>query len=365
LPEDSFLSRGLPGLVRPYLVLTGGAALVPMIEIDGSMGEGGGQIVRTALSLALLRRQPFRMTNIRAGRDPSGLRPQHKTAVEAAANIGSAQVSGTTVGSTTLSFVPEDLHPGTYHFDVGTAGSAVLVLQTVLPPLLTAPRSSRVTVVGGTHVRSAPPFEYLTETVLPLVERMGAVCRAQMDRPGFYPKGGGQCSVDVTPVPQLDPLHLLDRGAEQRRRARVLLANLPRHIADRELKTLREHLPGGMDEERIDTPSALGAGNAVLIELHFEHVTEVVSVIGEKGRPAESVAQEAAQMAREYLEVDAPVGSHLADQLLLPLVQGGGQFRTSTLTPHVHTNAAVIGQFMDDRLSIRKDNGSWVVAASP
>jgi len=336
-----------------------------MIEIDGSMGEGGGQIVRTALSLALLHRQPFRMTNIRAGRNPSGLRPQHKTAVEAAADIGDAQVTGATVGNTTLSFEPEGLHPGTYHFDVGTAGSAVLVLQSVLPPLLTASRASRVTVVGGTHVRSAPPFEYLANTFLPLVERMGPVCRAQMDRPGFYPKGGGRCSVKVTPVPDLDALDLLDRGREQLRRARVLLSDLPRHIAERELSTLREHLPGGVDEERIDTPSARGAGNALLIELQFEQVTEVISEIGEKGRPAEDVAQAAAQTARMYLEAGVPVGPHLADQLLLPLVQGGGRFRTGTLTPHTHTNAAVISQFMDDPLSIRQHNGSWIVEASP
>lgn len=334
-----------------------------MIEIDGSMGEGGGQIVRTVLALALLERQSVRVTNVRAGRDPSGLRPQHKTAVEAAAAIGNATVSGASVGSTTLTFAPEGIHPGTYHFDVGTAGSAVLVLQTVLLPLLTAQQSSRVTVVGGTHVRSAPPFEFLEKTFLPLVERMGPVCRAQMDRPGFYPKGGGQCSVEITPVAQLDSLRLKRRGKEQRRRARVLLANLPRHIAERELETLRQHLPGGVDEEIVDTPSALGAGNALLIELQFEYATAVVSEIGEKGRPAKSVAQAAAQAARSYLEADALVSPHLADQLLLPLVQGGGQFRTSTLTPHFHTNAAVIGQFLNDPLSVRREEDTWIVEA--
>lgn len=336
-----------------------------MIEIDGSMGEGGGQVVRTALSLSLLEQEPVRLTHIRAGRDPSGLRPQHKTAVEAAAAIGGATVSGASVGSTTLTFTPEGLHPGTHHFDVGTAGSAVLVLQTVLPPLLTAQRASRITVGGGTHVRSAPPFEFFEQTFLPLVERMGPVCRAQMDRPGFYPKGDGRCSVEVTPVPHLEPIDLLDHGPERRRRARVLLVNLPRHIANRELETLREHLPGGVDEEHVDTPSAPGAGNALLVELQFEHVTEVVSVIGEKGRPAESVAQAAAQAARAYLEAEAPVGIHLADQFLLPLVQGGGRFRTATLTSHFHTNAAVIGQFVDDPFSVTSRNGDWIVEATP
>ena len=162
-----------------------------MIEIDGFMGEGGGQIVRTALALSILEREPVRLSHIRAGRDPSGLRPQHQTAVEAAAAISDATVSGVTVGSTTLTFDPREVQPGTYHFDVGTAGSAVLVLQTVLVPLLTAQRSSRVTVVGGTHVPSAPSFEFFARSFLPVIERMGPVCRAEMERPGFYPRGGG------------------------------------------------------------------------------------------------------------------------------------------------------------------------------
>ena len=171
-----------------------------MIEIDGSMGEGGGQIVRTALALSVLRTQPVRLSQIRAGRDSAGLRPQHKTAVEAAAAIEDATVSGASVGSTTLTFAPSGICPGTHHFDVGSAGSAVLVLQTVLPQLLTAQRASRVTVVGGTHVRSAPPFEHLAKTFLPLLNQLGPVCRADLDQPGFYPRGGGRCSVEMTPV---------------------------------------------------------------------------------------------------------------------------------------------------------------------
>ena len=336
-----------------------------MIEIDGSMGEGGGQIVRTALALSVLRTQPVRLSQIRAGRDPAGLRPQHKTAVEAAAAIGDATVSGASVGSTTLTFAPSGICPGTHHFDVGTAGSAVLVLQTILPPLLTAQRSSRVTVVGGTHVRSAPPFEHLAKTVLPLLNQLGPVCRADLDQPDFYPRGGGRCSVEVTPVAPLDSFRLVHRGREQRRRARVLLANLPRHIAERELKTLRQHLPCGVDEEVTETPSAPGAGNALLIELQFEHVTEVVGAIGEKGRPAESVAQAAAQKARAYIEADAPVSPHLADQLLLPLVQGGGEVRTMRLTPHFHTNSAVIEKMCEPRISIDERESGWLVSVPP
>lgn len=332
-----------------------------MVEIDGSMGEGGGQIVRTALSLSVITQEPVRITNIRAGRSRPGLRPQHVTAVEAAATISSGTVEGDEKGSSTLTFDPSGVHPGTYRFDVGTAGSAILVLQTVLPPLLTATRSSTVMVVGGTHNRSAPPFEFFARTFLPLLERMGPVLRPRLHQPGFYPKGGGECTLEIIPVEHLEPLTLMERGAEQTRRAHAIVANLPRHIGERELDTLREGLPGGLDEGRIETPSSRGAGNALVLELVYEHLTEVVSAIGEKGLPAEQVALGVVDEARSYLSASAPVGSHLADQLLLPLVLAGGRFRTTTLSAHTHTNAAVIEQFVGDALSFKRGSEGWEV----
>ena len=313
-----------------------------MVEIDGSMGEGGGQIVRTALSLSLAAQRPLRLTNIRANRSRPGLRPQHVTAVRAAAAIGEATVSEVREGTRTLTFEPSTVVPGTYHFDIGTAGSAVLVLQTVLLPLLTAERPSRITVTGGTHNKFAPPFDFFATTFLPVVERMGATLHAALDRPGFYPKGGGRCTVEVQPVAELEPLSLTARGAARPPCIRAIVANLPRHIAEREIATLREALSVEIGETRIETPSSLSAGNALLLELPFRHVTEVVSGIGEKGLPAEKVAMGVAEEAQSYLNADAPVDSHLADQLLLPLALGGGQFRTATLTAHTHTNAAVI-----------------------
>lgn len=336
-----------------------------MIEIDGSMGEGGGQIVRTALALSVVTQQALRLTHIRAGRSRPGLRPQHVTAAEAAAAIGNATVSGASKGSSELTFEPNGVDPGTYHFDVGTAGSAILVLQTVLPPLLTANRSSTVTVVGGTHNQSAPPFEFLAHAFLPLLVRMGPVVNARLERPGFYPRGGGVCSLEIQPVERLEPLILRERGKKRQCRARSIVANLPRHIGDRELSTLSEMLPVSLDESRIETPSAPGAGNALILELVFEHVTEVVSAIGEKGRPAEAVAMSVAQAARSYLAASAPVGPHLADQLLLPLSLGGGTFRTTTLTPHTHTNAAVIEHFGEASLTITEGAVGWEIEAQP
>lgn len=333
-----------------------------MIEIDGAMGEGGGQIVRTALSLSLTVQRPIRLTNIRANRSRPGLRPQHVTAVQAAAAIGQAAVSTVEEGTRTLTFEPSTVAPGTYHFDVGTAGSAILVLQTVLLPLLTVQRPSRVTVTGGTHNKFAPPFDFFATTFLPIVERMGPTLHATLDRPGFYPKGGGRCTVEVQPVAELEPLALTDRGSSRPPRIRALVANLPRHIAEREIATLREALSVEVGETRIETPRSPSAGNALLLELPFRHVTEVVSGIGEKGLPAERVAMGVAEEAKAYLEADAPVGSYLADQLLLPLAVGGGQFRTVTLTAHTHTNAAVVERILGDTFSVAEAESGWSVS---
>lgn len=334
-----------------------------MIEIDGSMGEGGGQVVRTALSLSLATQRPFRIENVRASRSRPGLRPQHVTAVEAAATIGRAERTDVEEGTSCLTFEPTTIEPGRYHFAVNTAGSAVLVLQTVLPPLLTAKGPSVVTVEGGTHTRWAPTFDFFASTFLPLVQRMGPVLRASLDRPGFYPKGGGRCTVEVEPTAQLASLALTERGEARRLRARSIVANLPRHIAEREISALQEGLPVELNETRIETPSAYGAGNALLLELVFEHVTEVIDGIGEKGTPAETVAMRVVDEARHYLEADAPVGPYLADQLLIPLALGGGQFRTTTLTAHTHTNAAVIERFVGDCFSVSEARSGWIISA--
>lgn len=336
-----------------------------MIEIDGSTGEGGGQIVRTALALSVATGSPFQLTNIRANRSQPGLRPQHVTAVEAAATISQATVSDAQEGTRALTMEPSAVHPGRYHFDVETAGSAVLVLQTILPPLLTASGPSTVTVVGGTHIRWAPPFDFFATAFLPLVQRMGPVLDAQLGRVGFYPRGGGRCTLSVEPVQTLRPLDLIQRGRRRRHEARALIANLPRHIGERELTTLQEHLPTDLDESRIETVASASAGNALVLELSFEHVTEVISGIGQKGLPAEEVATRVAREARRYLKAEGPVGQYLGDQLLLPVALGGGRFWTTTLTPHAQTNAAIIERFLGNRFAVTKKGTGWLVEATP
>jgi RNA 3'-terminal phosphate cyclase (ATP) len=284
-------------------------------------------------------------------------------AVRAAAALGTADHSPVAVGTESLQFEPGTIVPGAYQFDVGTVGSAVLVLQTLLPAILTAPRPSRVSVTGGTHAQSAPPYEFFASAYLPLLERLGPTLHPHLDTPGFYPEGGGRCGVEVDPVEALRPLDLRARGRLRRARARAIVAHLPRHIGERELATLREAVPLSLHEARIETPDAAGAGNALVLELAFQHVTTVISAIGQKGWPAERVAQAVARDARSYLAADAPVGPHLADQLLVPLALSGGRFWTTTLTPHFHTNAAVIEAVVGECFTVEAAASGWTVAA--
>src|SRR5512136_2571133 len=179
-----------------------------MITIDGSQGEGGGQILRTSLALSLVTGQPFRMERIRAKRQKPGLLKQHLTAVEAAKTVGCAEVTGAALGSQTLEFKPGPVTPGNYRFAVGTAGSATLVLQTVLPPLLVASGPSTLTLEGGTHNPFAPPFDFLARCFAPVVERMGPRIELKLHRPGFFPAGGGQFEAQITPVNRLKPIDL-------------------------------------------------------------------------------------------------------------------------------------------------------------
>lgn len=333
------------------------------VHLDGSMGEGGGQILRTALSLSVITRRPFHITRIRANRDRPGLRPQHVTAVRAAAAISAARVSEAEVGTQELTFEPSGLEGGRYVFDVGTAGSATLVAQTVLVPLLTADDPSLVTVEGGTHNPHAPPFEFLEHAFLPLIERMGPEVGATLERPGFYPAGGGRIRLTVDPVETLRPLDLSERGPERSRRAKAVVANLPRHIGEREVLTLHELLPGGVDNRQIDTTNAHSPGNVLLLMFDFEHVTAVITGMGKKGKPAEDVAREVAEAGEEYLRSGVPVGSHLADQLLLPLVLGGGTFVTSEPTGHTRTNAMVIARFHQRPLALDRRADAYRISA--
>jgi len=326
-----------------------------VLTIDGSLGEGGGQILRTALALSLVTGTPFTIEKIRAGRRKPGLLRQHLTAVNAAVAVGGSEVDGATLGSQTLVFRPRAVKPGEYRFSIGTAGSTGLVIQTVLPALLTASGPSTLTLEGGTHNPAAPPFDFLARAFLPLVERMGPRVAAVLDCPGFYPAGGGRCAVRITPAVRLEPLTLLERGAIKQRRARALVAHLPRQIADRELAVVRSRLGWNEDElEAVvvngDTP---GPGNVLLLEVESEHLTEIFCGFGEVGIRAESVAEHATKEAGRYLAAGVPVGVHLADQLLVPLaLAGAGSFRTIGLSSHTRTNLDIIRLFSPTRISV-------------
>lgn len=322
-----------------------------MITIDGSEGEGGGQVLRNACALSLVTGQPFRITNIRGGREKPGLMRQHLTAIEAACALGGAECEGLELHSTELVFRPGRVVAGDYRFAVGTAGSTGLVLQTVLMPLLFADGPSHLVLEGGTHNMMAPPFDFIERVFLPVLNRMGPTVEARLIRHGFYPKGGGRIEVDIVPAP-LRALECLERGALQEVSATALFAGLPADIALREVKTARALLPDWAEEAfRVrQLPEEVGPGNALLLEARFERVSEIVTGFGKLGVSAESLAKTAAQRMTGFLASTAFAGPYLADQLLLPFaLAGGGAFTTVKPSQHARTAADVIALFTDKR----------------
>ena len=324
------------------------------VIVDGSAGEGGGQILRSSLALSLVTGRPFSIQNIRAGRAKPGLLRQHLTALTAATQIGHASVEGAQMGSTAVTFKPESVTPGDFHFAVGTAGSATLVLQTVLPALLTASGPSTLILEGGTHNPAAPPFDFLRNAFLPILAQMGPRVEATLERYGFYPAGGGRFCVTIDPVPKLTPIHLLERGEVRARRVKLLIASLSRGIAEREAVVIREKM--GWPEEAfeiVEVKGSSGPGNVILIECEAENITEVFVAFGQKSVPAGSVAENVVTAVRAWLGSGVPVGRFLADQLLLPFaLAGGGSFTTSPLSRHSLTNIDVIRQFLDIEITI-------------
>lgn len=319
-----------------------------MIELDGSAGEGGGQILRTSLTLSMVTGQAFRIRNIRANRAPPGLRRQHLSAVRAAAVACGAGTIDAEVGSTSLEFVPGRVSGGVYDFDIGTAGSTTLVLQTLIPALLFAEHPATVTVTGGTHNPKAPPAEFLQQAYCRVLAAMGADIEIEIERYGFYPAGGGSISANVWPCKQLRRIDLLDRGELRQVHAQAIAARLPLQVAQRQYATVRNLLGWGEDKMReVLSPASASPGNAILLTIESESVTEVFSAIGSRGVRAEVVAREAALEARRYLASGAATGEHLGDQLMLPFaLAGGGAYTLDHVSQHAITNAEVITHFL-------------------
>ena len=318
-----------------------------MISIDGSEGEGGGQMVRNACALSLVTGEPFRISNIRTKRSKSGLMRQHVTAVEAACAISSAECSGLAVGSTELTFRPGKARAGAYHFAVGTAGSTGLVLQTVLMPLLLADGPSRLILDGGTHNMLAPPFDFIERCFLPVISRMGPRVSARLVRHGFYPRGGGRIEVDIAPTP-LVPIACTTRGAPTEVQAQALSSGLSPEIAERMLARARKDLPAWADDRFAlrAVPEDQGPGIILMLEARYAHATEIVSGFGQIGVPAERLAKTSAARMRGYLESNAFAGPYLADQLVLPFaVAGGGAFTTVKPSQHLLTAVDIAQRF--------------------
>jgi len=283
---------------------------------------------------------------------------QHLTAVLAAQRVCGGQVDGATVGSTALRFVPGPVVPGDHSFSIGTAGSTTLVLQTLLPVLVTAAGPSALTLEGGTHNIHAPTIHFLQRAFVPLLERMGPRVEVRLERYGFYPAGGGRVRVSVTPSHHLEPIELMERGEITHRRAIASVARLPEDIARRELAVVARSLGWAHDALRIEQlEDVTGPGNVLSIEVGSESILEVFTGFGRKGVPAEHVARDAVEEVRDYLARGMPVGPHLADQLMLPLaLAGAGRYRTGPLTTHAETNARVIERFLDVAIG-REANG--------
>lgn len=319
-----------------------------MITIDGSEGEGGGQVLRNACALSLVTGEPFTIEKIRAGRDQPGLMRQHLTAIEAACAIGGGDCGGLQLGSNRIVFKPGSVTPGAYHFAVGTAGSTALVLQTVLVPLALADKPSHLVIEGGTHASMAPPFDFIAKCFLPILERMGPQVSARITRHGFFPRGGGRIEIDIDPSP-LRRIECVERGELLERSGMVIHASLgDGNIAQRIRKAALKALPEWQETMIAirDLPTDQGPGVAVTLDAAYGNVTEVVSGFGKLGLSAERMGTTAGKRMAGYEASGAFAGPYLQDQLLLPMaVAGGGAFTSVKVSQHTRTAADIVAQF--------------------
>ena len=334
-----------------------------VVHIDGSLGEGGGQILRTALTLSILTGKALRLDNIRAGRRKPGLLRQHLTCVEAARQVSRAEVSGNVLGSTSICFTPRGVTAGRYELDIGTAGSSTLVLQTILLPLLFAESNSVVVVKGGTHNAMAPSAEYLQHVFLPLVRKAGGNVGISLDEVGFYPRGGGQLTLSVDPLEVLAPLDLLERGELLSVEPSILNANIPLEVVEREQHAIAAALDVSTDEVVIENiNNAKSTGNCVAIVVRYANVTEQFSALAERGLSAQRVVAKMMNSYFRYQAESAAAGEYLADQLLLLLaIAGAGQFTTTLVSEHTRTNIATIQKFLDVEFDIGSSDAGHLI----
>lgn len=334
--------------------------------IDGSQGEGGGQVLRTSLALSIITGKAVHIENIRARRAKPGLKAQHLKAVDAAAAVSKAWVEGATLGSSALVFKPVEIRSGRYRFDIGTAGAVSLVLQTIFLPLSLASSASSVIVSGGTHVAWSPCSHYLDQNWLPTLLKIGFDTQISLTQAGFYPGGGGQIGAIIRPARKISPLQLKQRGRLLRVIGISAVANLATSIADRQKRQAMLRLQNlswerKQPEIRIKTTqlTSPGKGTLLLLLAEFEAGRCCYFGLGELGKPAERVADEAVDSLLAFLESDGAIDQYLADQLLLPLclANGESEIRTNLITQHLVTNAAVLQVFLPVHIEIDGELG--------
>ncbi len=323
-----------------------------MIEVDGAFGEGGGQILRTSLTLSALTGQPMHIYQIRSKRSRPGLRPQHLTAVNAIAKVTRAETQGAEPDSMDLTFYPSGIYPGKYQFDIHTAGALSLALQTLFLPLSLASGRSQLKLTGGTHVNWSPIFHYLEEQWLPIMRKIGFRLEIDLIKAGFYPAGGGEVQASILPIKALHPLTCTERGGLVRIRGLSGMGNLPEEIATRQKHQALRRLSTVCEEVKIKTLQlpAYGKGSFILLNALFSHCgSACYTALGAPGKPAQQVADEAVDQMLAHLETDGCVDHFLADQLLLPLAvsPGNSTYRTNAITHHLLTNAHVIQSFLE------------------
>jgi len=334
-----------------------------MIEIDGGIGEGGGQMLRSALTLSILTGKPFRMVRIRANRPKPGLAAQHLEAVHAAARICEADVEGDVLGSSEILFKPKRVRSGDFEFEIATAGSTLLVFQTVYLPLAFA-GGGTVSIKGGTHTKWAPPFDYIEQVFCSCLSRMGLDIKLGLERAGYYPKGGGRIVARIPSVKKLNSLRLEERGDLRNILAYITISGLPSHIAEREISTIRSRLGVfGNVHSYVSSPRSSSPGNSVMVLCEFAQSLAGFAVVGEKGKPAEEVANEAADEAVSFLHSNGAVDVRCADQLLLPfaIAEGGSFLTTERLSDHIKTNCFIISKFISRKIEMEEKEKCAVI----
>ena len=328
-----------------------------IVEIDGSFGEGGGQILRSSLSLSMLLQQPLVIKNIRTGREKPGLMHQHLTAVNAAAEICGAELKGAEISSLKLEFYPGKVKTGDYKFDIGTAGSTTLVLQTLLPVLIVGEGESNIILGGGTHNQNSPPLDFIEKSFFKQICKMGPEISVKVNAFGFFPIGGGKFSVNIKPVNKLRSIEILSHGENICKKAYSYSSGIDESIGQKEMRIVEEKFGWSKENcisQMVDSP---GPGNVVMLIDENENSTEVFTGFGRKHYPLKKVTIDAIKEYTDYIKCDVPVYKYLADQLIIPMALAGkGSFITSEPSLHTFTNIEVLKKFLGINIMIDQLN---------